>query len=176
MKYVALFRGINVGGNNILPMKALCALFEANGCANVSSYIQSGNVMFDVPPKAVAQLPAKLEAAIAKRFGFRPPVQLRSADELAAVVAGLPFPDPKAVYVGFLAAAPTKAALASLDVELGAPDRYVVRGREIYLEIVSNAARTKLTVAYFDKRLATVTTMRNWNTVVKLRGLLAAER
>jgi uncharacterized protein (DUF1697 family) len=172
MKHVALFRGINVGGNNLLPMKELCALFERNGCAQVASYIQSGNVIFDAPAKTLAQLPAKLEAAIAKRFGHRPPIQLRSAGEMTEVVAGLPFPDPAKVFVGFLAAAPTKAALASLDAELGAPDRYVVRGREIYLEIVTNAARTKLTVAYFDKRLATVTTMRNWNTVMKLGELL----
>ncbi len=171
MKHVALLRGINVGGNNKLPMKDLCAVFSAAGCAEVASYIQSGNVVFTAPAKAIAALTGKLEAAIDKRFGFKPPIQLRSSAELDAVVDELPWRDPAQVFVGFLAAAPSPAQLAGLDPTLGAPDRYVVRGRHVYMEIVGSAARTKLTVGYFDKKLATVTTVRNWNTVVKLREL-----
>jgi uncharacterized protein (DUF1697 family) len=171
MKHVALLRGINVGGNNLLPMQQLCTLFTASGCANVSSYIQSGNVIFEASAAAATKLVGKVEAAIEKQFGFRPPIQLRSANELADVIAGVPFRDSKMVYVGFLARAPSKDQLATLDPKLGAPDRYLVRGCEIYFDFVGSAARTKLTAGYFDKRLATVITMRNWNTVLKLREL-----
>jgi uncharacterized protein (DUF1697 family) len=175
MKYVALLRGINVGGNNLVPMKELCALFAASGCTNVSSYIQSGNVLFDAQAKASAGLAPRIEAAIAKRFAVATPVQLRTAAELAAVIDNLPFDDAARVYVGFLAAAPSKAQVTALDkLAIGAPDRYVVRGREVYLDL-GNAARTKLTVGLFDKHLTTVTTMRNWNTVTKLRDLLGAQ-
>ena len=174
MKHVALLRGINVGGNNLLPMKDLCKLFTAAGGEAVASYIQSGNVVFEASPAAAPKLIAKVEAAIENKFGFRPPMQLRTASELADVIANVPFtasPESKLIYVGFLADTPNKAALATLDPTRGAPDRYVVRGREIYFDLPGGAARTKLTASYFDKQLATVTTVRNWNTVVKLREL-----
>src|ERR1700733_1844242 len=83
VKHVALLRGINVGGNNKLPMKELCALFFSAGCADVSSYIQSGNVIFAAPANTVAALTRTVEAAIEKQFAFKPPIQLRSASELA---------------------------------------------------------------------------------------------
>lgn len=174
MKYVALLRGINVGGKHILPMKDLTAIFEKAGCADVCTYIQSGNVVFSAPASLVKELPEKIAAAIEKRFGFRSPVILRSAPQMRQVLSGNPFltegADEKMLHVMFLAAAPTTDPL---DPQRSPPDRFELRGKEIYLHILNHFAKTKLSNAYFDAKLGTVSTARNWATVRKLCEMLA---
>jgi uncharacterized protein (DUF1697 family) len=171
-RYVALLRGINVGGNNILPMKDLVRLFEDEGCANVANYIQSGNIVFDAPAVIVKRLPTSLGARIRKRFGFEAPILLRSAARVAAVARHNPFGRPDAaadgLYVAFLATAPSSAAVAALDPNRSPPDSFLVKGEEIYLRLVSGAGKTKLTNVYFDRALQTISTVRNWRTVLKL--------
>lgn len=171
-RYVALLRGINVGGKNKLPMAELVALFEAAGCGAVRTYIQSGNVIFEADPAHAARIPALIVEAVAVRFGYRVPVVLRSAAELAAVAGDNPFlqagADPARLHVAFLADLPAPARVAGLDGERSPPDAFQVRGREIYLHCPNSMARTRLTNAWFDAQLATVSTVRNWNTVLKL--------
>jgi uncharacterized protein (DUF1697 family) len=170
--FVALLRGINVGGKNKLPMKDLVAMFERAGCVTTRHYIQSGNVVFAAPPALAAKIPAVVEAAIAKGFGLRVPVVVRSEKELRAVAAGNPFldagVDADALHVMFLADAPSRAAIASLDPDRSPPDRFVVKGREIYLACPNGIGRTKLGNAWFDAKLGTTSTARNWRTVLKL--------
>src|SRR5262245_9315094 len=89
--HVALLRGINVGGRKLLPMKDLARLFEGTGCRDVSTYIQSGNVIFRAGAPLLAKLPATLERAIADRFGLRVPVVIRSAAELQRLARDNPF-------------------------------------------------------------------------------------
>src|SRR5512143_3451922 len=89
--HVALLRGINVGGRNRLPMADLAAVFAAEGCAEVRTYIQSGNVLFLAPAARVGALAGAVEGAIAARFGFRVPVVIRTASDLARVARGNPF-------------------------------------------------------------------------------------
>src|SRR5581483_3195326 len=91
VKYVALLRGINVGGKNLLPMKELAAMFERAGCSEVRTYIQSGNVVFAASASVVKTLAEKIGAQIEKQFGFRAPVVLRSADELRAAIRDNPY-------------------------------------------------------------------------------------
>ena len=83
-RQVAFLRGINVGGNKLLPMKGLAELCTAAGCGDVQTYIQSGNVVFSAPKPLLAKFPAVLAAAILKKFKFEVPVVVRSAEELAA--------------------------------------------------------------------------------------------
>ena len=90
-RYLALLRGINVGGKNKLPMKDLVELFVEAGCRDVRTYIQSGNVLFTVDSHAVAPLPKRVSARIAERFGYRVPVVVRTAAQLGEVVRGNPF-------------------------------------------------------------------------------------
>ena len=169
--YVALLRSINVGGNNKVPMEDLRALFGKHGASSVATYINSGNVVFRHASSDEAKLSTELEAAIAKKFKCTVPVVLRTDEELASVSSENPFPklvsEPKKLHVMFLADAPKKPALASLDPQRSPGDSYQVLGREIFMSVVS-AAETKLTVDYFEKRLATKATARNWNTVNKL--------
>ncbi len=177
--YVALLRGINVGGKNRLRMADLVAMFDGAGCSDVRTYIQSGNVIFRAPESRASRIPGVITKSIADRFGFRAPVILRSAAEVRAVARGNPFlradADPNALHVMFLADRPAAAKVKTLDPKRSPPDEFEVRGREIYLRCPGGAARTKLTNDYFDTKLATTSTMRNWRTVLKLVDLLEQE-
>ncbi|MES1255741.1 MAG: DUF1697 domain-containing protein [Acidobacteriota bacterium] len=170
--YVALLRGINVGGSNLVPMKALKAVVAGLGHDDVATYIASGNVVFTCARADEARVAANLEAAIQKAFGLRIAVVLRTHAELAAVAGSNPFRGREArVYVTFLAGTPSADALARLDPARSAPDEYVVRGRDIYLHLPSGAGQTTLSVDYFQKQLGTSATTRNWNTVNRLVDL-----
>jgi len=170
--HVALLRGINVGGKNKLSMDELVRVFAAEGCSDVRTYIQSGNVVFRAVPALAARLARRVAERIQRRLGLRVPVVLRTARELERVARENPFlapgADTDALHVMFLLDAPKKAAVAGLDPERSPPDEFVVVGREIYLCCPRGVARTKLTNAWFDAQLATTSTMRNWRTVLKL--------
>lgn len=171
-KYVALLRGINVGGKNKLPMKELTSLFDAAGCESVATYIQSGNVVFEATEACAKRVPEKVAQAITKRFGFSSPVVVRTAAELSGVARANPFlkagADEGTLHLMFLADAPTAERVAALDPKRSPPDEFVVKGRDIYVRCPNGVARSKLTNAYFDAKLATTSTMRNWRTVLKL--------
>jgi uncharacterized protein (DUF1697 family) len=176
--HVALLRAINVGGRNGLPMKTLAKMFEGLGCRNVRTYIQSGNVVFEATDAVARRVPAGIHAAIVSEAGFSVPVVTRTAKELAAVAKSHPFAkrssDPKALHVAFLAAAPSAARIALLDPSRSPPDEFVVKGREIYLLCPNGLGRSKLTNAYFDSKLETVSTLRNLATVNKLLAMCEA--
>jgi len=170
--HIALLRGINVGGKNLLPMKELTAIFENAGCGNVRTYIQSGNVLFTASRLLAVRLPGLIADAIEARHGFHAPVVIRTQDEMEDVAAHNPFLKPgvdtKTLHVGFLMNKPDKAGVAALDPDRSPPDEFRVRGGEVYLRLPNGMARTKLTSQYFDSRLKTTITARNWATVTKL--------
>lgn len=174
-RYVALLRGINVGGKNKLPMTELRALFTAAGCTEVETYIQSGNVIFAASAKLARDIMRTIAQAIAKKFRLEVPVVARGAQELTAVMRNNPYlasgADPDRLYVAFLADEPDPAAVKSLDATRSPPDSFHVRGKEIYLCLPNGAGKSKLTNAYFDAKLKTMSTIRNWRTVQKLAEL-----
>ncbi len=175
-RFLALLRGINVGGKHLLPMKDLAALFVEAGCMDVATFIQSGNVVFTAPPALAEGLGARMAEAILQRHGIQAPVILRGAGDLRRVLRENPFladgSDVETLHVLFLADAPDPARAAALDPPLGPGEGFALRGREVYLRLPDGVARTKLTNAWFDGRLKTVTTGRNWRTVNKLAELL----
>ncbi len=176
--YLALLRGINVGGKNKLPMNDLRDLFVAAGCRDVRTYIQSGNVIFKADPSVVASLPDVMMTRIAERFGFQAPVMLRTAAQVGVVMRHNPFVargvPAETLHVLFLADHPGEHQVDSLDPDRSPPDEFVVRGQEIYLRLPNGVAPTKLTNAYFDAKLATTSTGRNWRTVTTLFALMDA--
>ncbi len=176
--HIALLRGINVGGKHKLPMKDLRALFEAAGAGEVQTYIQSGNVVFESAAAEAKRIPTAVEAAIEKKFGFSSPVVVRSAAALRKVFAEHPFAadatELKLLMVAFLSKRPTAAAVKRLDAPRFHPDRFEVRGAEVFLHYPSGVARSKLTNAYLDRTLGTTSTVRNWKTVTKLVELCDA--
>lgn len=176
--HVALLRGINVGGRHKLPMKDLRALFEAAGAVDVQTYIQSGNVLFAASAADAKKVGASVEAGIEAEFGFTSPVILRSASAMRKVYAEHPFArdasELKLLMVAFLSRKPTAAARGNLDAPRFAPDRFEVRGAEVFLHYPGGVARSKLTNAYLDRTLAATSTARNWKTVGKLVELCDA--
>lgn len=180
MKQLAFLRGINVGGKNKLPMKDLADMFINAGCKDVRTFIQSGNVIFDAPSKLVRTLPELVGARIKDQFGYQIPVVLRTAEELQEALAGNPFlkngADENTLHLMFLADAPPSPLIQQLDPDRSPPDRFVVRGKDIYLHLPKGVADTKLTNAYFDSKLKTVSTGRNWRTVTKLVELAGGFR
>lgn len=177
-RYVALMRGMNVGGKNKLAMKELAAIFAETGCSDVRTFIQSGNVIFSATARVAVRLPEMIAMEIESRFGLRVPVVVRSAEQMSAVLRENPFiragVDQGTLHVMFLADLPTAAQVAGLDPGRSAPDEFIVCGREIYLRLPNGGGRSKLTNQYFDSRLKTVSTVRNWRTVMKLCELVAA--
>ncbi len=172
MTHIALLRGINVGGKARLPMRDLIAIFESAGATNVRTYIQSGNVVFT--SHAPEPLVAAVTAEIAARFGYPGRIVLRSARALREAYAANPFAQPGGpedpLHVYFLADQPTQAAVDALDHARSPGDSFAVLNREVYLHLPNGMARTRLTNAYFDAQLNTVSTARNWRSI---RALLA---
>jgi uncharacterized protein (DUF1697 family) len=152
-------------------------MFIKAGCGDVRTYIQSGNVLFRGTPAVAESLPAHITGQIAKRFGFRIPVVLRTAGQLAAAIRDNPLSaiPQEMLYVYFLAGRPDASRVAQLDPDRSKPDAFVVHGREIYLHLPNGLGRSKLTNAYFDSKLATVSTARNWRTVLKLLELMGGD-
>lgn len=171
-------RGINVGGKNKLPMATLAALFTGEGATDVSTFIQSGNVLFAAPAKLAATIGARIERQLDKQLGLRVPVVLRSARELADAAARNPFlrsgVDEDELHLMFLADKPAAKLAAALDASRSPGDELALVGRDLYLRLPNGAGRTKLTNAYVDKTLATVSTQRNWRTVLELCELANA--
>ena len=169
--YVALLRGVNVGGRK-LPMKTLAATLTGLGLDDVVTYIQSGNAVFRAPAGARAKLTAEVEAAVSKAAGYEVTVLLRTPAELAKVVEGNPYLDAKAetskLYVVFLASKPAKAVAAKLDPDRSPPDEFALEGSEIYLHLPNGSGRSKLGGDYFERTLRIRATARNWRTVTKL--------
>ncbi|HVE72146.1 MAG TPA: DUF1697 domain-containing protein [Thermoanaerobaculia bacterium] len=160
MTYVALLRGVNVGGHRMVKMDALRATFEQLGYTNVRTLLQSGNVIFDAKTK-----PRDLDAHIGTS------VVLRTQAEIRKVIAANPFPqeaasDPGRLLVVFLSAAlPSEEPLRKVVAE---GEKFVAKGKEIYIYFPNGAGRSKLAETLTEKKLGVVCTARNWNTVGKL--------
>lgn len=166
--YIALLRGINVGGNNKLPMKALTALLEAMGMQKVKTYIQSGNVVFQSERTDSAALAKEITAAIAQAHGFAPQVFLLDIQTLAAAMAANPFPEgtdePKSLHLFFLEGIPQKPNLAALEAVKAPNERFALIDQVFYLHAPDGIGRSKLAES-IGKGVGVSITARNWRTV-----------
>lgn len=168
IRALAFLRALNVGGNNRIAMRELARAFEIEGCTNVRTYIQSGNVVFDAPN--LGPIPRRVTNRLRESHGVDSPVVLRTADEFRAAVKACPYaPDTPRLHLCFLEA-PGNAAL--LDPARSPGDRFAIVGRDMYIAFAEGAGQSKLTNAYIDKALGTTSTMRNWNTVSAMMVLL----
>lgn len=175
--YIALFRGINVGGKNLLPMRELVAILEVIGARNVRTYIQSGNAVFRSTETNLAQLCKQLSAEINKRHGFEPCVIILTLDALKSALANNPFPeaevDPNSLHLGFLAAPPTNADQEKLNRIKTESERFYLSDDVFYLHAPDGVGRSKL-AACAEKLIGVPMTARNWRTVCKIRDLAGA--
>jgi uncharacterized protein (DUF1697 family) len=173
--YVALLRSVNVAGHGRLSMSELTESFVTLGHRDVTTYIQTGNVLFRSPKKSVAALTTAIEHQLERDFGTTPAVILRTVPELARVMATSPFPsqgaDPSRHHVTFLAEKPSPDRLAAFTPPPSGRDELVIIGREVYVHTPDGYGNSKLSGAMLERRLGVVSTTRNWNTVTKLCAL-----
>ncbi len=172
---IALLRGINIGGNNPLPMKELVALLSELGLREVRTYIQSGNVVFRSNAKDRAALAAKISATIKAQHGFAPQVLLLDADELRAAMANNPYPEaeatPSSLSLLFLAEAPSHPDLKGLEALKTSSERFKLVGKVFYLHAPDGFGRSKL-AANAERLLGVPASGRNWSTVCKLAEMI----
>ena len=171
---VSLFRGINVGGNRLVKMADLKAMHEILGLKNVTTYIQSGNVIFTTEDTNTVRLQKEIENAFEEKFGFHSHTLVRSALDLQEIVAKNPFQgqddkEAKWIVVVFLANQPDTVAQESLLQSYSGPEQIFILGREMYIYYPEGMGRSKLTNTLLEKKLRTVGTARNWNTVLTLQ-------
>jgi uncharacterized protein (DUF1697 family) len=178
MRYAALLRGINVGGNKKIAMAELRVVLSGLGYADVTTYLQSGNAVFTAPEQPAQSLAHTIEDAVADRFAMTVSVVIRTAAELAGVLGRNPLSgepeNPSRFFVAFLSGAPDAERTSEIEAQSFGADRIWVRGSEAFLWCPAGAADTTLTNNFIEKRLGVRATSRNWNTVNKLVSLTSA--
>ncbi|HXS97032.1 MAG TPA: DUF1697 domain-containing protein [Candidatus Limnocylindrales bacterium] len=164
---ISLLRGINVGGHNVIRMEDLRAIYAGLKFKNVQTYVQSGNVVFQFAGPDPA---AKIEAAIEKKYGFRPTVITRTAEEIEGVLARNPFPaaEPNRLIVTFCRTEPATRAVLELNEQMH------LHGRELYIYYPNGQGKPNVPWTKIEKALGVPGTGRNWNTVNKLLEMAKA--
>jgi uncharacterized protein (DUF1697 family) len=175
-KYIALLRGINVGGHNKIPMAELRSLCAQNGLEKTESYIQSGNLVF-TSPLTSTEVASLLEQAINQHFGFSIPVIVRAATQWSSIVAANPFPgasdkEPNLVMLGLSKGMPLVDARQELLKYAKFNERVEMVDKHLWIHFPEGSGRSKITPAVLDRVTGSVVTMRNWRTVQKLSALV----
>jgi uncharacterized protein (DUF1697 family) len=172
--FISILRGINVSGQKKILMADLKELFEGLHFKNVTTYIQSGNVVFKSDAKiSDIQLAEKIEKAISAKYNFEVPVIIRTKEELEKIISQNPFAkekniDLKKLHITFLSTTPAKEKAEQIKEVNFSPDQFIIKGKEIYLHIPNSYGETKLSNKFFENKLKVSATTRNWNTVNKL--------
>lgn len=168
--YVAMPRGINLGGHKKIKMEELRAALEAAGFSRVKTYIQSGNIVFKSKSTSSAPMSKKVEAIILEKFGHTVSVITRTADELARAVENNPLLkqsgiDLEKLHVMFLSEAPAPEAIEKVKAWVVAPEQLLHLEKEIFFYLPNGMANSFLMKKPVDRILAVTTTTRNWRTV-----------
>lgn len=176
MTYIALLRAVNLGGRSMVAMSALRDLVASLGFDEVRTLLQSGNVVFRGSRRATARLERALEQALSEQLGVTTSCLVRTAAEWHAMVAANPFTreaerEPHRLLITALRDVPTCAAVRALQSAIAGGARVEVVGRHAYAVYSEGVGRSKLTNALIEKKLSTIATGRNWNTVMKLAAL-----
>ena len=173
---IAILRGINVGGKRKILMADLRGLFEKMKFSNISTYIQSGNVFFNVKSEPNnLELSQKIEEAIKKEFGLEVPVIVRTPKEIEVAINQNPFyqsnSDITSLHLTFLQEKPTEENRQTTAAYNYEPDQFLIEGKEVFIYCAGKYHRSKLTNNFFEKKLKVRATTRNWKTVLKLLEL-----
>jgi uncharacterized protein (DUF1697 family) len=171
--YIALLRGVNVSGKNIIKMDALKDLFVSIGAQKVKTYIQSGNVVFESNQENMDELNTKIKGELYKIFGFNVPVILRTLDSLEEIIKLNPYnpsqlTDHKKVYISFLSSKPAAAAVESLISFENEIDDLELINQEVYILCRKGYGNTVYSNLFIEKKLKVEATTRNWNSVNKI--------
>jgi uncharacterized protein (DUF1697 family) len=181
-KYVALLRGINVGGNRKMKMADLKVVVGKAGFSGVQTYVQSGNIVFEGADEAPADIAARLEAACEKAFGFHTEFIIRDEATFRAEAAACPYVtealepaearEPKLLHIAYLLHVPDEARIRALIDGYDGPEDITFKGNALYIYYREGSARSDFSALLTAKKLGTTPTSRNWNTVLKLLSML----
>ncbi|MFL0246053.1 DUF1697 domain-containing protein [Candidatus Clostridium stratigraminis] len=177
MKYIAFLRGINVSGRNSIKMAALKAMFESLCFNKVETYIQSGNVIFEFKACDTVSLEVKIKEEISKIFGFHVETMVRTIEELINIISNNPLAEEVNIeidklHVTLLMNEPEEAIIDSLVLKKEENEKYIIRGKEIYLYCPNGYGNTKLNNTILEKKLKVAATTRNWKTMNKLLEMM----
>lgn len=176
-RFIALYRGINVGGNNPVKMEPLRAMHEALGHGSVASYIQSGNIAF-AARGSTERIARALADRFSTEFGFDARVMVVAAARWGAIVRANPYAkvsatSPKTVHAGICDGEPSVKGLRELHTRTGAGETFAVRGGVVYLHTPDGLGKSKF-AAGLERACGVPMTIRNWRTVEALRDMLDA--
>ncbi|NTW26065.1 MAG: DUF1697 domain-containing protein [Lentimicrobium sp.] len=171
--YVALLRGVNVSGKNLIKMGELVKVLSEAGLSNVRTYIQSGNIVFESETTECEKYTKIISGIILGQFGLEVPVQVLKRSELSDICDKNPFISdrgfsPDKLYLTLLNAFPDPDLTAGINPENYYPDEFQILGKAVYLYCPSGYGNTKLTNTFFEKKIKVSATTRNWATVTKL--------
>src|SRR5215212_9051399 len=173
--FVALLRGINVGGHARVAMPALRELLESLGYQRVRTYLQSGNVVFEVADQSTDHVAESVTSAVAKEMDLTISVLIRTAREIDRVAEGNPFlggkRDPSYLHVTFLESTPSPEKSKAFRTPEGQTDELQLIDREVYLYCPGGYGKTKLNNTFIERRLGVPATTRNWKTVTSLQEM-----
>lgn len=171
--HLALLRGINVSGHNMIKMETLKTTLEACGFQNVSTYIQSGNVFVDTDEENAPKVAFLIKQEIFKVLGHEVPVIVIAKSDLIACFENNPFlkekeMDLKKLYVAFVSISLKKESINDLKMSQFKPDEVAIDENRIFIKYAVGAGKTKFDQKYIEKKLNLTATIRNWNTVTQL--------
>jgi uncharacterized protein (DUF1697 family) len=174
--HLALLRGINVSGHNMMKMEALKMTLNAIGFQNVQTYTQSGNVFVDSEEENAAAVGFKIKQEIFKSFGHEVPIVVIAKSDLESCLKNNPFLkekdfDIKKLYVAFISKALQSDSMNDLKISQFKPDEASIDANRIYIKYAVGAGKTRFDQKYIEKKLNVTATIRNWNTVTKLLQL-----
>ena len=177
--YLALFRGINVSGHNLIKMESLKKVMIAEGYRNVETYIQSGNVVFETDETNREAISKSLENLMYKEYGHNVVIFVINRDILETAISGNPYTNRepegqgiKKYFVAFLSAAPAADGLDKLKKYYRGDDEYKIIDNVMYLKLATSAADSKLSNVFIENKLNVKSTTRNWNTTLKMMEML----
>ena len=171
--YIAILRGINVSGKNMIKMPALIKTVEGMGYKNVKTYVQSGNVIFQSELTNTEDLEKQIYEQIEKDFGTKIPVIILKSDLISKIQRSNPFIKMKDIdltklHITFLSEEPNKDNIVKIEPAKYMPDEFIFDSKVIYLYCPGGYGTTKLNNTFFENKLKVSATTRNWNTVNKL--------
>ena len=179
--FIAILRGINLGSHYKLPMPELKKLCLSLKYENPETYIQSGNVVFRSDETRQEAMADNLSKKIASAFHYDVPVIVLSEKELMSVIKQNPFLtlkgiDTERLHVTFLAERPSKTDLDKITGNDYEPDRFICKGKSVYLYCPNGYGRTRLTNTFFESKLKVTATTRNWRTLHVLAAMASAQK
>jgi len=174
--HLALLRGINVSGHNMMKMEALKTMLENIGFTNVRTYLQSGNVFVDTDEESASKVGFMIKQEIFKVFGHEVPTIVITKEDLELCFKNNPYfkekdIDTKKLYVAFVSTTLKKENINDLKISQFKPDEASIDGNRIFIKYDIGAGKTRLEGKYIEKKLNVIVTMRNWNTVTNLLEL-----